>query len=79
MYNGIIKFTPRIGKIYPQGVNLPPVENPCSKAYRKPKALNCRWNNFYLSPWVEYLLQTEFYSSTACAQVTKINTHRCYL
>ena len=26
----IIKFTPRIGKIYPHVVNLPSVENPCS-------------------------------------------------
>ena len=26
-----MKFTPRIGKIYPEGVNLPPVENPCLK------------------------------------------------
>ena len=30
MYNSIIKFTPKIGKIYPKGVSLPPVENPCS-------------------------------------------------
>ena len=67
MYNGIIKFTPRIGKIYPQGVNLPPVENPCSKAYRKPKALNCRWNNFI------FRLELSIYYKQSFTQVLPVH------
>ena len=28
----LTKFTPKTGQIYPQGVNLPPVKNPCFRA-----------------------------------------------
>jgi len=40
MFNSIIKFTPRIDKIYPQGANLPPIENPWSKVINSEQKLD---------------------------------------
>ena len=37
------KFTSSVGKIYPQGVNLPPVKNPCSNS-RNPHWFCLQWS-----------------------------------
>ena len=46
MYNSIIKFTLRIGKIYPQEVNLSPVENPCASMRIEHVWLRFIWRKF---------------------------------
>ena len=53
IYPWIGKIYPWIGKIYPQGVNLPPVKNPCSTLCRIQKKKNAPFESAMKSSLIE--------------------------